>query len=79
MALATPTDTITPKKDTKIDNSLYAWNYALVGIWSSHLDPRDGVMIDISPTSLGNIAPLPTTFEAMRDYYDLKNGGVKTL
>ena len=31
----------------------YKWGTEMVAIWSSHLDPSDGVMIDISPASLG--------------------------
>jgi hypothetical protein len=57
----------------------YKWNFALVAEWSSHLDPTDGVMIDISPASIGNdpaSAPaLPTTFEEYRAFYDANNGG----
>ncbi len=55
----------------------YKWTFALVAIWSSHLDQSDGVMVDISPASLGNIAEheYPTSFEAHRDFYDLYEGG----
>ena len=31
--------------------------HEMVVVWSSHLDPSDGVMWDISPASLGNIEP----------------------
>ncbi len=56
------------------DNGLsdeYRWGFSLVSIWSSHLDPTDGVMIDISPASQGNMAleDLPTTFPGLRDFY----------
>ncbi len=60
-------------------NDLYIWNFSLVGIWSSHLNPNDPTMIDISPRHLGNSAPLPTSFSDMRNYYDLTRGWVKTL
>lgn len=53
----------------------YKWNFSLVSAWSSHLDPNDGVMWDISPASLGNIQEYPTTVEGLRDFYDLENGG----
>lgn len=55
----------------------YKWTFALVAVWSSHLDQSDGVMIDISPASLGNIQEheYPTSFEAARDFYDLFEGG----
>ncbi|MFZ4461071.1 MAG: hypothetical protein ACOYN2_00550 [Patescibacteria group bacterium] len=31
---------------------LYKWNFLLVGLWSSHLDPKDTTMMDISPATL---------------------------
>ncbi|NNK80845.1 MAG: VCBS repeat-containing protein, partial [Flavobacteriales bacterium] len=31
----------------------YKWNFSTTLIWSSHLDPTDGVMWDISPASIG--------------------------
>ena len=39
----------------------------------AHLSPDDGVMWDISPASIGNIAveDYPTTIEGLRDFYDL--------
>lgn len=53
----------------------YKWGHSLVSIWSSHLDPTDGVMWDISPASIGNIPDYPTTIEGLRDFYDLFGGG----
>ncbi|NRB64054.1 MAG: T9SS type A sorting domain-containing protein [Saprospiraceae bacterium] len=55
----------------------YKWNHSLVSIWSSHLDPTDNVMIDISPASIGNldIANFPTTLAGLRDFYQLEDGG----
>ncbi len=53
----------------------YKWGFALVAVWSAHLDPTDGVMIDISPASIGNIQALPASVEEYRDYYDLLDGG----
>ncbi len=61
------------------DNDLYIWNFSLVGIWSSHLNPDDPTMIDISPRHLGKSSPLPSSFSGMRDYYDLTQGGEKSL
>ena len=52
----------------------YKWSFEMVVAWSSHLDPDDGVMIDISPASLGN-APLPTTPAQVQQFYDFYNGG----
>ncbi len=53
----------------------FKWTFALVAIWSSHLDPENGVIWDISPASKGNAPFLPTTIEELRDHYDLMNGG----
>lgn len=53
----------------------YQWTFALVAKWSSHLDPTDGVMIDISPGSLGDSADLPLTFDDHRFFYDDRAGG----
>lgn len=43
--------------------------------WSSHLDPADGVMWDISPGCIGNIEFYPDHFTAYPGFYDLLEGG----
>ncbi|MCB0589260.1 MAG: hypothetical protein KDD06_28495, partial [Phaeodactylibacter sp.] len=54
----------------------YKWNFLLVAIWSSHLDPNDGVMWDISPGSIGNFqGEFPHTFEEYQVFYDQLEGG----
>jgi hypothetical protein len=55
----------------------YKWNFALVVSWSSHLDPNDTTLIDISPASNGNvdIADLPETFSEYQAFYNFTNGG----
>ncbi len=53
----------------------YIRGFELVLKWSSHLDPSDGVMIDISPASNGNNPPLPESVDELLDYYDYENGG----
>ena len=53
----------------------YKWGFSLVAVWSGHLDQADGVMIDISPASLGNIQSYPTNFTGYPQFYDLLNGG----
>jgi hypothetical protein len=55
----------------------YKWGFSLVSIWASHLDPFDGVSIDISPKSIGNIDlnTFPTSYEQFPDFYDLFEGG----
>jgi hypothetical protein len=50
----------------------YLDGFEMVSLWSSHLDPSDGVMWDSSPAANGN-APLPDPSE-WRDYYDFENG-----
>ncbi len=53
----------------------FKWNHSLVATWSSHLDPTDGVLWDISPGSIGNLQDYPTSFAGYQDFYDLENGG----
>ncbi len=53
----------------------YKWGFALVSMWSSHCDPSDGVMWDISPGAQGNIDELPTTFEGYQEFYNQLEGG----
>jgi hypothetical protein len=55
----------------------YEWNFSLVSKWSSHLDPNDGVMIDISPKSQGNIDinNMPRNFSDYKDFYNVSEGG----
>ncbi len=55
----------------------YKWYFTLVASWSSHLDPADPTMIDISPKSIGNIdiQNFPTTFAEFKNFYDFTNGG----
>jgi hypothetical protein len=57
----------------------YVWNYMLAGIWSSHLDPKSNVKIDISPASLGATSTLPTTFSEMKQFYKLTEGGTTVM
>ena len=53
----------------------YKWGFSLVAIWGSHLDSSDGVMIDISPASIGNNQQLPTNVTEYPQFYDYLNGG----
>ena len=54
----------------------YKWGFSLVAAWSSHLDPADDTMIDISPASLGNLDStlFPKTFQEFKTFYDFENG-----
>ena len=55
----------------------YQWNFELVALWSSHLDPTDGVLWDISPKTIGNIDinTFPTQYADYPDFYHEINGG----
>lgn len=53
----------------------YKWGFSLVSVWSSHLDPQDGVMLDISPGGLGNIGDFPMSIDEYPRFYDLLAGG----
>jgi len=61
--------------DTSGIESIWKWNFCIVPIWQSHLDPDDETMIDISPATLGNSGAYPTTFEGHVDFYNLLDGG----
>ncbi|MFK7776465.1 MAG: DUF6851 domain-containing protein [Saprospiraceae bacterium] len=52
----------------------YQWGFSLVSKWSSHLDPTDPTMIDISPASIGNINQFPTTFQEYQSFYKEEGG-----
>ena len=60
---------------TSIDDP-FKWGFALVAVWSSHLNHTDGTMWDISPKGVGNIDinnfPEVSGFP---NFYDLTNGG----
>jgi Secretion system C-terminal sorting domain len=67
-----------PSLDTSHTGGLseeFKWGHELVSVWSSHLDPNDGVLWDISPASVGNIQDYPTDIVSLRDFYDLLDGG----
>ena len=53
----------------------YKWGFSLVSIWSSHLDSSDGVMMDISPNSLGNIQQYPANFSEYPQFFNTLAGG----
>ncbi len=56
-------------------SSEYQWGFSLVSLWSSHLDPSDGVLWDISPGASGNVQSFPQTIPEQRTFYDALNGG----
>jgi Secretion system C-terminal sorting domain len=53
----------------------FKWGHTMVAAWSSHLDPNDGVMWDISPKAMGNITTYPTTLAGQHSFYNFANGG----
>ncbi len=54
----------------------YRWNFETVLKWSSHLDPTDGVLWNISPGARGNLTrALPETAAEYRDFYRQHEGG----
>lgn len=60
-------------------SSDYVRGFELVALWSSHLDPSDGVMWDISPGSIGNIPHLPNTVAEYDSFYKALDGGDSSL
>jgi hypothetical protein len=53
----------------------YLWGFEMVSLWSSHLDPTDGVMLDISPGAIGNISSFPQSIGQYPSFYDDIEGG----
>ncbi len=56
-------------------SDLYRWGFQMVSVWSSHLDPADDTMIDISPASIGNITDYPASFSEYDTFYNYFDGG----
>ena len=54
----------------------HAWGFALVALWSGHLDQEDTTMWDISPATVGNLGVTgPPSFADMDSFYDWVDGG----
>jgi hypothetical protein len=64
-----------PPAHVGTEADLYKWGFSLVSVWSSHLDPGDGVTWDISPASIGNIQFIPTDIQDYDQFYDFLEGG----
>ena len=58
-------------------SDLYKWTFQLVSAWSSHMDPSDTTIWDISPNNIGNIPfeSYPDSFAEYPSFYDFENGG----
>lgn len=70
-----------PGKPPSIEDDEYKWAFSLVSKWSSHLDPNDGVLWDISPKSKGNIPleELPLQYSDYKDFYkEIEGGDIST-
>lgn len=66
-----------PPKFDGLFSEEYKWGFSLVSTWSAHLDPSDGILIDISPASLGNIQefPISSEYDTYGQFYDYLEGG----
>jgi len=53
----------------------YRWGNEMVIVWSSHLDPTDGVMMDISPGAQGNAGAFPPSYKDYDKFYNFEEGG----
>ena len=73
-----PPPYLTEYKDDVI-SKFYKWGFAAVPIWSSHLDPKNDITIDISPSSIGNLKNYPRNISQYKSFYDYFNGGDKSL
>ena len=57
------------------ESDLYKRGFSMVAVWSSHLDPSDGVMMDISPAGTGNVLRYPASGQEYDTFFDYFNGG----
>ena len=73
-----PPPYLTEYKDDII-SKYYKWGFAAVPIWSSHLDPKNDITIDISPSSIGNLKNYPRKISQYKSFYDYFNGGDNSL
>ncbi len=65
----------TLEADGSGQSDAYKWGFETVVKWSSHLDPTDGVMWDISPNNMGNPNSYPSNIASYPNFYDQTNGG----
>ncbi|CAN5343589.1 hypothetical protein BH23BAC3_BH23BAC3_30810 [soil metagenome] len=57
----------------------FLWSFTRIPVWASYHDPEDGVKIDISPASIGNIEKLPDSFDQHRDFYSFIEDGIDSF
>jgi hypothetical protein len=60
---------------SSISSQYFKWGHEMVAAWSSHLDPNDPTMWDISPKAMGNNLGYPTTVGGQQSFYNFANGG----
>ena len=66
-----------PYLDTTVQTGLenmFKWGYVMNIIWASQHTTADGVMIDASPGTQGNVPSYPQDFSEYASFYDLYNG-----
>ncbi len=57
-------------------SQILKWGHSMVSVWSSHLDPSDPTIWDISPHSKGNIQSYPTIYSlaSLQSFYNFTTG-----
>lgn len=63
--------------EDSLERESFFWNFLLNLRWSTHLDPADSVMIDISPGAKGKMLPLPSNHFEYPDFYHFDEGGTE--
>lgn len=61
---------------TNTASQYFKWGHSMVSVWSSHLNPNDTTMWDISPNGKGNVQNYPSSnsYAALQAFYDFNNG-----
>ncbi len=52
----------------------YSWNYALIAVWSSFLNPDDSTQWEVSPRSMGHVQDYPKNLTELHGFYELQSG-----
>ncbi|MBK7762366.1 MAG: hypothetical protein IPI46_03205 [Bacteroidetes bacterium] len=68
-----PTLSVTDTSD--VMSQYFKWGHSMVAAWSSHLDPNDTTMWDISPNGKGNTPSYPNTLAGQQSFYNFNSGG----
>lgn len=54
----------------------FLWSFTRVPVWSSFHDPDDGVWMDASPASIGNVSHFPGDFSGHESFYGFVFDGI---